>query len=102
MFHGASENVRRECHKERDNGDYDPEELLAHPDDATNPGEEGQGLNGQLGSGLQNLLVKVDIQTISVRLTVKANVSGFIPFGKYYIIRSSVCEASCHQVLYFH
>ena len=85
MFHAMSEkgvllnNIRRECHKERDSRDDDPEELLAHADDAPDPGEEGQGLNGQLGPGLHNLPVKIDIQTISVRPRFKTNVSGFIP-----------------------
>ena len=92
MFHATSEkvsnavvlfeNVRREGDEEGGSGEDDPEELLAHPDDAPDPGEEGEGLYGQLGPGLQNLPIKVDIQTISVRPSVKANVSGFIPFGK--------------------
>ena len=70
MFHGTSEkvsnavilfeNVRREGDKEGGSGEDDPEELLAHPDDAPDPGEEGEGLYGQLGPGLQN--IKVDIQ----------------------------------------
>ena len=56
MFHGTSEkvsnavilfeNVRREGHDEGGSGEDDPEELLAHPDDAPDPGEEGEGLYG--------------------------------------------------------
>ena len=62
--------------------DCNPEELFSHSNHASDPGEEGEGLYGQLGPGLRNLPIKVDIQTISVRPSVKANVSGFIPFGK--------------------
>ena len=40
------ENVRREGHDEGGSGEDDPEELLAHPDDAPDPGEEGEGLYG--------------------------------------------------------
>ena len=57
------ENVRRKGDEEGGSGEDDPEELLAHPADAPDPGEEGEGLYGQLGPGLQTLPIKVDIQT---------------------------------------
>ena len=31
-----------ECEKEWEQSDYDPEELLPHPDNTANPGEQGQ------------------------------------------------------------
>ena len=47
-------------------GDDDPEELLAHADDAADPGEESQGGDVELRPRLLHLTVEVNEQTVSV------------------------------------
>ena len=47
-------------------GDDDPEELLAHADDAADPGEEGQGGDVELRPRLLHLTVEVNEQAVSV------------------------------------
>ena len=59
--------------------DDDPEELLAHPDHAANPGEEGQWLNVEFRFRLDNFSVKVYEQTKSVRPGVKRHLCSFVP-----------------------
>ena len=39
--------------------DYDPEELFAHSNHASDPGEEGERLNVQQGASFLHLFVKV-------------------------------------------
>ena len=64
--------------------DDDPEELLANPDHAANPGEEGQWLNVEFGLGLHNFSVKVYKQTKSVRPGVKRHLCSFVPSSKVF------------------
>ena len=47
-------------------GDDDPEELLAHADDAADPGEEGQGGDVELRPRLLHLTVEVNEQAVPV------------------------------------
>ena len=61
--------------------DDDPEELLAHPDHAANPGEEGQWSYVQLGPGLHHFSVNVYEHSISVRSRVEPCVGCFVPDG---------------------
>ena len=50
--------LRGECCEVCEDGDYDPEELLAHSDDAPDPGEQGEGLYGQMGRAHLHLSVE--------------------------------------------
>ena len=68
--------------------DDDPQELLAHPDHAANPGKEGQWLNVEFGLGLHNFSVKVYKQTKSVRPGVKRHLCSFVP--STFILLNSV------------
>ena len=65
--------------EEAADSDDDPEELLAHPDHAANPGEEGQWSYVQLGSGLHHFSVNVYEHSISVRSRVEPWVGCFVP-----------------------
>ena len=52
-------------------GDDDPEELLAHADDAADPGEESQGGDVELRPRLLHLTVEVNEQAVSVLLELQ-------------------------------
>ena len=69
--------------------DDDPEELLAHPDHAANPGEEGQWLNVKFGLRLHNFSVKVYEQTKSVRPGVKRHLCSFVP-STFILLKSVI------------
>ena len=86
-----------ECKKEWEESDHDPEELLPHPDNAADPGKQGQvafGIikviiildfyssyalaDGKVGSGLLHLPVKSHEQPVSIFSGVKTNIGGLI------------------------
>ena len=69
--------------------DDDPEELLAHPDHAANPGEEGQWLNVEFGLRLHNFSVKVYEQTKSIRPGVKRHLCSFVP-STFILLKSVI------------
>ena len=69
--------------------DDDPEELLAHPDHAANPGEEGQWLNVEFRFRLHNFSVKVYEQTKSVGPRVKRHLCSFVP-STFILLKSVI------------
>ena len=62
----------------------DPEELLAHPDETANPGEEGHGLDGEVGGDQLNLVVHTHIQTIPVMSGVQGSLGDLVPRRIYF------------------
>ena len=67
---GVFTNVWIDTDEVRGQGDDDPEELLAHADDAADPGEESQGGDVELRPRLLHLTVEVNEQAVSV-LTIE-------------------------------
>ena len=65
--------------EEAADSDDDPEELLAHPDHASYPGEEGQWLDVQLGPLLLHFWVECYEQAVPVRPRVKPSARSFVP-----------------------
>ena len=68
---GVFTNVWIDADEVRGQGDDDPEELLAHADDAADPGEESQGGDVELRPRLLHLTVEVNKQTVSVLLELQ-------------------------------
>ena len=60
----------------------DPEELLAHSNEAPNPGEEGHGLDGEVGGEQLHLVVNTHIQTIPVMSGVQSSLGYLVPGRK--------------------